>query len=386
MFSLSLSKSREERVKSKIEERRWWLFHAIDFQSLMYPCFIFCRILGMHPYKINALLFEISKPYYILSTITVCVSCFCALIIIINISESFDLNQNIRKIIELISFYIIGNFITIITFVLSGPRIRLFKTLRQISSRLPPESYQKPSILIHAKDMFGFFFLLVYTLSYHNWHFSVLCLLYYNLVIFQINMLYINCVYVLKACFKKINNDLENLITKYDQPHLVRWFYHKQKNSFLLKELKALKKQHLKISESVQMLNIIFSPQLLATIIFIIIIITFELYFNMIDWRNGLSISWIRQISHRNVMPYVVFYAVKIALIVWVCEAGKNQAIKISTIVHDLLNNTNDEQIKHEVLKIFISVYFFYISYHDTFFTYRIEHLKYYKLCNISLF
>ncbi|XP_018351438.1 PREDICTED: putative gustatory receptor 28b [Trachymyrmex septentrionalis] len=154
---------------------------------------------------------------------------------------------------------------------------------------------------------------------------------------------------VYSACFKKINNDLENLITKYDQPHLVRWFYHKQKNSFLLKELKALKKQHLKISESVQMLNIIFSPQLLATIIFIIIIITFELYFNMIDWRNGLSISWIRQISHRNVMPYVVFYAVKIALIVWVCEAGKNQAIKISTIVHDLLNNTNDEQIKHEL-------------------------------------
>lgn len=59
-----------------------------------------------------------------------------------------------------------------------------------------------------------------------------------------------------------------------------------------------------------------------------------------------------------DAMPYVVFYAIRIALIAWVCETSKNQAIKINTVVHDLLNNTNDKQIKREVLKILISIHF----------------------------
>ena len=38
-------------------------------------------------------------------------------------------------------------------------------------------------------------------------------------------------------------------------------------------------------------------------------------------------------------------------LIVWACETGKNQAVKIGTTVHDMLNTISDEQIKYEVIK-----------------------------------
>jgi len=48
----------------------------------------------------------------------------------------------------------------------------------------------------------------------------------------------------------------------------------------------------------------------------------------------------------------MIFYTIKIALIFWACETGKNQAQEIRTTIHDVLNSTRDEQIKNEVVKI----------------------------------
>lgn len=226
IFNLSLSKF-QERVKNKIEERRWWLFNDTDFSILnrrnnilvsFFAAFSACIHIKSTFYPSKFL------NYNILHSIDY--NCMCLLLLRIdNNNKHFWMIRFQWKYTQnywIISFQIIGSFITIVTFVLSGPRIRLFKTILQISSGLSSESYQNPSVLIHAKDIFDSFFLLVYTFSgYYNWHVSVsvkLCLLYFNLVAFQINMLYINCVYVLTACFKKINNDLENLFIKYNQP------------------------------------------------------------------------------------------------------------------------------------------------------------------------
>ncbi|XP_018310352.1 uncharacterized protein [Mycetomoellerius zeteki] len=45
----------------------------------------------------------------------------------------------------------------------------------------------------------------------------------------------------------------------------------------------------------------------------------------------------------------MVHYVMKVVLIVWACETGKNQAREISTTIYDVLNNTRDEQIKGEL-------------------------------------
>ncbi|XP_071563939.1 uncharacterized protein [Temnothorax nylanderi] len=348
----SLSSKFQGQVKNKKERKDWWLFHATDFQSLMNPCFAFCRILGIFPYKINGSSFETSKPCYFLSAIVMCVFCFCALIIIMDIAK-FNV-QNVRRAIELYSFYIFGSFITVVTYILNGPRVRLLQTILKNSSRLPSKTYQEQSVMIHVKDIVGSFFLLVYLLicyyrAQHSILTEVVSSLYIILVVFQINMLYINCVCVLKACFKKIDFDLAHLLIMNDKPHLVRWIYREQRNPLLLMELKALKKQYLMVSDSVQVLNIIFSPQLLATIAIAFTEITFELYFNIVQWKNGgLSIRW-KQTDFIYTMIYVMYYLMKIALIAWACETGKNEAIKISTTVHDVLNSTSDEQMKHEL-------------------------------------
>jgi len=242
--------SKFQGFKDKKGGRKWWLFHATDCQFLMCPCFTFCRILGVFPYKIDALSFETSKPYHILSIIIMCVFCFYLPIMMMNIFES--IHQDVRRIIEINSCYIIDSFITIYTFVSNGSRMRLLRTILKISSILPLEVYQKQSKLIHTKDIFGFFFLLVQQLLYHYnvQFFSILNIssLYIDLLTFQMDMLYINCVCILKACFKKINDDLANLLIMNDESHSI---YHQQRNLLLLMELNTLKKRHLMASDIV---------------------------------------------------------------------------------------------------------------------------------------
>ncbi|KYQ52931.1 Putative gustatory receptor 28b [Trachymyrmex zeteki] len=221
--------------------KKWQLFHATDFQSLMYPCFIFSSILGTFPYKINGSIFETSK--------------------------------------------------------------------------------QLPVPYIHLME-------------------------------FQMDMLYMNCVCILKACFKMIDDNLINLreLIINDEPHLLRRIYHEQKNSFLLMELKALKKQHLAISDTVQMLNTIFSLHILATIIMTFSQLTFHLYFYITNWNISMfEDSTIDLFYHIFTMVHTIIYCIKIVLIVWACETGKDRAMKIGITVHDLLNNISDKQITEEL-------------------------------------
>jgi len=363
----------QRRVNSKIR-KRWQLFHATDFQSLMYPCFAISRILGIFPYKINASIFEASKLYYILLIVIICVTCFYELAKIYEINI-LKIRNSVAEKIQDNCYNALESFIVIVSLILSGPRMRLLQTVLEVSSKLPPKSYEKLSKLIHVKDIFGFLFIMGQSLSflyfyetYNGFLATAIIERYIGFQIFQMNMLYVNCVCILKACFKRIDDNLINLreLMINDKSQVPRLIYYQQRNPILLKELKILEKEYLKISDTVQMLNIIFSPQLLAIIAIAFIEITFELYLNMVQWQNGLSINLAKQIHNTFLMSYMMYHVINIILIVWACETGKNQAIKINTTIHDVLNSINDEQIKHEVLKNLIFIYFliFYMLIH----------------------
>ncbi|XP_071636966.1 putative gustatory receptor 28a [Temnothorax longispinosus] len=344
------------RAKYKIW-KKWKLFHATDFQSLMYPCFIFCSVLGIFPYKINGWTFETSTPRYILSTVILCVLCIYELGVLyeMNIAGTIKF-KGIPKTLERNCFYILSNFIAIVTYILSGPRMHLLQTIMNVSSKLPHNSYRKLSRFIHAKDIIGFLYLIMNgifyysTLDFDTWHKAFVP--YTNLLIFHMDMLYMNCVCILKACFKKIDDNLKDLreLVVNDEPHLLRRIYHEHRNPFLLMELKALKKQHLAVSDAVQMLNMIFSLQLLATIIMTFAELTFQLYFYIMHWKIGMLMSNLSDsIYDVYLMVSMTYYSIKIMLIVWACETGKDQAMNISITVHDLLNNTSDDQIRDEL-------------------------------------
>ncbi|KAG5313137.1 GR28B protein, partial [Acromyrmex insinuator] len=342
--------------KFQIKERKRWLFHATDFQSLMYLNFIFCKILGIFPYKITVSTIEISKPQYILWIIITSAICIYELIMFYKLNFSERVTLEVPKTISYNFHFILGAFGTIVWYVLSGPRMRLLQTIREISSRLPPESYQKLSKLIHVKDIFGFFFLLCQLLTFLFLNSSEMAIdttfeplrIYIAMIVFQMDMLYMNCVCVLKACFKEINDTLENL-RELMINDISKLIYHEQKHTFMLTELKALKKQYLMVSGTVKILNIIFSLQLLVTIVIVFKQITFFLYFHIVQWQDGLSIKLDNQIRNEFFVSYIMYYLIRITLIVWACETGKNQAVKIGTTVHDVLNTISDEQIKYEL-------------------------------------
>ncbi|XP_029161528.1 putative gustatory receptor 28b [Nylanderia fulva] len=344
------------RAKSKVR-KRWRLFHATDFQSLMFPCFLFCKIIGIFPYKISGSTFEISRPGYILSTVVICVFCIYGLTILYEIDISGRLKyEGVPATLQGNCYHLLGSFITIVTYILTKPRMRLLQTVLEISAKLPPETYEKLSRLIHAKDIIGFIFLVgqapkCYSTNYLDILLKIFAM-YITLLVFQMDMLYMNCVCVLKACFKKINDNLANLreLVVNDEPHLLRRIYHEQRNPFLLMELKALKKRHLMVSDTVQMLNVIFSLQLLATIVMTFAEITFSLYFYIVERENGvLLVNLDKQIWYSYYITSILYYSTKISLIVWACETGKDQALEIGTTVHEVLINTNDKQIKDEL-------------------------------------
>jgi len=124
----------------------------------MHPNFTISKILGMFLYRIKAWFFEMSKLRYILWTIIVCVIFIYNLIMLYNLNFSRKIRIDIHIII-LSNFTILFSLLlTIISYTLSDLRMHLFQTISDISSRLPQQSYQKLSKLIHAKNIYGFFF------------------------------------------------------------------------------------------------------------------------------------------------------------------------------------------------------------------------------------
>ncbi|KAL0116410.1 hypothetical protein PUN28_009797 [Cardiocondyla obscurior] len=368
-ISLTNFQGERKRVKRGKQGNKWQLFYAKDFQSLMYPCFMFCRIMGIFPYKINATTFEVSKSHYILSIIFICIHSIYILVMLLSSSlvARNDINMSILPgVLGYKCIFVFGGFIMVITFILRKPQMRILQIILKISSKLPSESYKKLSRLIHAKDIIGSVSLIGLILFF-IFTLQINCYFYINIitVVFQMDMLYINYVFVLKACFKRINDNLmymQDYMT-FDNMRDSRLTY-QQKNVFLIIELKALKKEHLTLSDTVKKLNIIFSMQLVATVIMTFCTITINLYYYItyiLEVQIVLMSTWVI-ITHMSFLFSFTYYITKIAIVIWVCETSKNEALQITTSIHDIINSITDKQIKYEVVTKKKTTFLIYIK------------------------
>ncbi|XP_018310364.1 gustatory receptor for bitter taste 66a-like [Mycetomoellerius zeteki] len=242
--------------------------------------------------------------------------------------------------------------------------MRLLQKIWEISSKLlPSETYQKLSRLIHTKDVLSviltvaqeyMYFSKIRLLETNHWIVNCLITAFITYLLqleFHINMLYVNCVCVLKACFKKINDDLnymQRLMTNDMKSSVPSLICSTQRNQIFLIELKTLMKQHLMINEIVRLLNIIFSLQLLATVIVTFVEITCELYHYIVHWQGEVIITFDRNFLD-TFLTSMTHYVMKVILIVWACETGKNQTREIGITIYDVLNSTRDKQIKGEL-------------------------------------
>ncbi|XP_011866969.1 PREDICTED: uncharacterized protein LOC105561527 [Vollenhovia emeryi] len=170
---------------------------------------------------------------------------------------------------------------------------------------------------------------------------------------FQMDMLYMNCVCILKACFKQIDNNLVNLreLLTNDEPCRLSGTYTAQRTPFILLDITALKKQHLAINGAVRMLNMVFSLQLVSTILMAFAHIIFNMYFYFIVIiKNSVSMTDLQRHSlYMYFIIFITYYIIKLGMILWACETSKNQALEIKSTVRDVFNHTNNEQIKYEL-------------------------------------
>jgi len=115
--------------------------------------------------------------------------------------------------------------------------------------------------------------------------------------------------------FKGINDNLANMqfIVTNNESHFLKPIYYKQKNPFLIMELKILEKQHLMVSNAVQMLNMIFSLQLLATTVITFSQTSLILSHYILYRRYLLSVDTLFDVFF---LLYIEYLFIKIILIV----------------------------------------------------------------------
>ncbi|XP_071637191.1 putative gustatory receptor 28b [Temnothorax longispinosus] len=94
----------------------------------------------------------------------------------------------------------------------------------------------------------------------------------------------------------------------------------------------------------------VFSLHLLSTILITFLQITFSLYDYLMHTHGGIPMSNLeKQRFYRVCISFVTYYSVRIVLIVWACETGKNRAMEIRSTVHDVFNSTSNKHIKYEM-------------------------------------
>ncbi|PBC28308.1 hypothetical protein APICC_08325 [Apis cerana cerana] len=171
----------------------------------------------------------------------------------------------------------------------------------------------------------------------------------YALLIGIVDMLYINCVWVLKVCFKKLNKCIYKLKKlQFDNDLRAETIvHHGQKNSLLLIKLKHLEEKHLEISDVVQLVNDTFIIHIIVLVITTFTTITFNLYFFLLKIYSPETEN-IKLWFIPNIAPAFYFF-IKFVMIIWICESTTNEAKKIKWILYDAFSDTTDPMVRREV-------------------------------------
>lgn len=339
-----------------VHRKKYFLFRAKDYCSLMRPCFVISRILGVFPYKVTPTGLSISKFGYLHSTLVTGIYVVLVFTVLYQTDVAKVLKyDSVPGILQVNFYFILGTAVAATAYNNIHRRLLFLKQLHQVASKLPSETFNKLSKYIHAKDIFGFFFLIGQMPNLLNRSMALTLskcsLLYATLIVFIMDMLYMNCTCIIKECFTRIDKNLENLqhVVVTGEPHLLRRVYHEKKNPLLLMELKAIKKRHQEVSDSLQQLNSTFGSQIIVTSLMTFAEVTFSLYFYILQTVDKKEINLEKQIWYEYFITSVAYYSIKLGLIAWACETAKNQAAEVGIRIHEVVINTTDKDIKNEV-------------------------------------
>lgn len=311
------------------------------------------------PYKLGSATYVFSKPRFVYSTILIVCYVASLLNILYRINFNNFTDDNVASLIHTNLFFFLDGCIILVMYAVSRDRLRLLQTVLETSHILSSHDFNNLAKLIHAKDILGSVFLLAHLPRLFAPDLAIalrhLVALYIIIVNFSMDMFYMNCVCVLKTCFKKINESLLQMIKTLskDESRSEIWMkkmsHQELRNPLLLIRLKHLEDKHLQISDCVQLLNNTYLTRVVVMAMSSFAVITFNLYFYML-WRGGALLDQQYQLWF---VPYIIsaiYHFLKFALIIWACETATNQSLKIHTTIHDFLSIATDASVKREVI------------------------------------
>ncbi|XP_029044512.2 uncharacterized protein LOC114876831 [Osmia bicornis bicornis] len=228
--------------------------------------------------------------------------------------------------------------------------LRFLQELTEASSMVAPKDFNDMAKFVHSKDIFVFLFLSGHVFNCVKSGYTVMTVrnfttLFMILVNFIMDMFYINSACVLKACFMKINEDLDKL----RKPVTKTFLRHKQSTASLLMKLKNLEGKQLHLTDVLQLLNKIFITQLVVTSVTTFTIVTFNLYFALLWVQGGERGLKYLQFWYWPYIPSAIYHFLKFATMIWACQTATNKAKQIRTTLHDALSEAIDLSVKREL-------------------------------------
>ncbi|XP_034178808.2 uncharacterized protein LOC117603584 isoform X1 [Osmia lignaria lignaria] len=335
---------------TELENKKWKLFHATDFVSLMYPCHFIANIFGIFPFKCDSSGYTFSRSRVIYSMIILATFLILVFYTGYEINFTTSLSNNVPKKLHRYLYLIMAASAVLLTYGQYKAILRFLQELTKASTMVAPKDFNDMAKFVHSKDIFVFLFLSSHVFNCVKSGYTTvtvlnLTALFMMLVNFIMDMFYINSACVLKACFMKINEDLDKL----RKPVTKRFLRHKQRTASLLMKLKNLEGKQLHVTDVLQFLNKIFVIQLVVTAVTTFNNVTFNLYFNLL-WvsggENGLKYSgfW-----YWPYIPSAIYHFFKFVTMIWACETATSKAKQIRTTLHDVLSEAADLSVKREL-------------------------------------
>ncbi|XP_076284714.1 uncharacterized protein LOC143211138 [Lasioglossum baleicum] len=318
--------------------KQWLPCRAWDFESLMYPSVFWLKLFGFFPYKYRNNEYVMSKIRLAFATFFACLhlAFLIYMFYAVNFSER---NHSITETITDNFFILLDGFIPLLMFLASYSRLVMLQSLTKVSRILSPQDFNDMAKLLHLTHILNFLHHVAYIpLIYRDTHTVSLTERYISLVISMAaseGMLFcLNCVCVLGACFKKVNESLKRLraSSTNDQSELTEEQESRRQRVMLLMKVKYYEDVHDKISDAVDHLNKTSRAV--------------NINFTWITVSGGLPINVYVQFEY---FSFVILRISRFVLLVWVCEIAMDHAKEIHTTIHDLANHCRDDAVMREL-------------------------------------
>ncbi|XP_076285315.1 uncharacterized protein LOC143211473 [Lasioglossum baleicum] len=345
------------RTGNSESHKQWLPCRAWDFESLMCPSVFCSKLFGFFPYKYKNEEYVISKMRLAIAAFLCCFHLAVQIYVLYGANYNYsDTSGTIVLTIPENFFILLDGSIPTLMFLTSYARSFMLQRVSKVSRILSPQDFNDMAKFVHTTHVLKFLFTLSVVSTYYANRQNIPLIRYcteMGMVITSTEglLLYLYCVYILGACFKKVNESLKRLTESptNDQSELTELRESRRQAVKLLMKVKYYEDVHAEISDAVDHLN---KSSHSVNIVFTastFVLVTFNIYVAM-QWNPNRDSLVLNIYSFYDCCSFGIYRFTQFVILIWICETAMGHAKDINTTIHDLANNCRDDTVKREVI------------------------------------